>query len=191
MYITTGTRLTLPTELWQALLLYRYRVFVEKLGWHLDCAVGEELDQFDRDDTVYVIARQGPHIVGVARLLPTHKPYLLKEVFPQVLGGQALPHSAHIWEISRFAAVDLQQQTFTGHSLSSPNAVALLHEVLKVAACHKVRQLITVSPPGITRLLRNAGFDAHCEGKLTVIDGHKIMANWISVPPCLADQEVA
>lgn len=72
MYITTGTRLTLPTELWQALLLYRYRVFVEKLGWHLDCAVGEELDQFDRDDTVYVIARQGPHIVGVARLLPTH-----------------------------------------------------------------------------------------------------------------------
>ncbi|PAM39648.1 N-acylhomoserine lactone synthase, partial [Acinetobacter baumannii] len=98
--------------------------------------------------------------------------------FPQVLGDQALPHSADIWEISRFAAVDLQQQTFTGHSMSSPNAVALLHEVLKVAARHEVRQLITVSPPGIARLLRKAGFDAHCGEKLTVIEGQKIMANW-------------
>lgn len=191
MYMTTGTRLTLPIELWQALLRYRYRVFVEKLGWHLDCAIGEELDQFDRDDTVYVIAHQGPRIVGVARLLPTHKPYLLGEVFPQVIGGQALPCSSDIWEISRFAAVDLQQRTFTGHSLSSPNAVALLHEVLKVAARHEARQLITVSPPGIARLLRKAGFDVHCDDKLTVIDGHKMMANWIRVPPILVDREVA
>lgn len=191
MYMSAGTRLTLKPELWQALLKYRYNVFVEKLGWHLDCAVDEELDQFDRDDTIYVVAQEDAHIVGVARLLPTHKPYLLGEIFPQAIGTHPLPKAADIWEISRFAAVDLQHQACTGNSLSSPTAVALLHEVLRVAARNQASQLITVSPPGIARLLRKAGFDARCDGKLTVIDGHKIMANWIRVPPGYADREVA
>jgi len=39
--------------------------------------------------------------------------------------------------------------------------------------------------------LRKAGFDAHCGEKLTVIEGQKIMANWIRVPPSLVDREVA
>lgn len=190
MDMTSGTRLTLSIELWESLLRYRYRVFVERLGWHLDCAIDRELDQFDRDDTVYVIAHQEARIVGVARLLPTHKPYLLGEIFPQVIGQQPLPNCARIWEISRFAAVDLQQ-TSACHSLSSPCAVELLHEVLKVAADYQVQRLITVSPPGIARLLRHAGFDARCDGVLTVVDGHKIMANWIEVPRCHTDREAA
>lgn len=48
----------LPSDLAADLGLYRHRVFVEQLGWKLPSASeGFERDQYDRDDTVYVFAR--------------------------------------------------------------------------------------------------------------------------------------
>ncbi|MBL8509853.1 MAG: GNAT family N-acetyltransferase, partial [Chitinimonas sp.] len=89
---------------------YRHRVFVEKLGWQLKCQDGLEFDQFDRPDTLYVVAQdQDDQVVGGARLLPTTRPYLLGEIFPQLLNGQPVPNSSDIWELSRFAAVDFSE----------------------------------------------------------------------------------
>lgn len=80
---------SLPRLLYEALGQYRYRVFIEKLGWQLDTPPGVERDQFDLPDTVHVIVRDKRHgIVGCARLLPTSGPYLLGEVFPQLMNGQ-------------------------------------------------------------------------------------------------------
>ena len=42
---------SLPKYLYEALGRYRYRVFVERLGWRLDTPPGIERDQFDRPDT--------------------------------------------------------------------------------------------------------------------------------------------
>src|ERR1700752_59202 len=94
---------------------YRHRVFVEMLGWPLQTREhGLEFDQFDREDTVYVVARNTiDSVVGTARLLPTSRPYLLGEVFPQLLHGQQLPSAPEVWELSRFAAVDFNSTTNT------------------------------------------------------------------------------
>lgn len=70
---------------------YRYRVFVEYLGWELNCPNNEELDQFDKVDTAYVVAQdRESNIIGCARLLPTTQPYLLGEIFPQLLNAYSL-----------------------------------------------------------------------------------------------------
>lgn len=183
MEILTGTPDVLAHGVMRSLAQYRHTVFVEKLGWNLLGQNGLELDQFDRDDTIYVVAR-GPEnkIMGTARLLPTERPYLLGEVFPQLMGGHPPPCDPEVWELSRFAATDFQSAQGNALSqFSSPIVVELLQEALRVAACHGVRRLISVSPLGIERLLRRYGFVAHRAGPPMIINGHPIFACWIEV----------
>ncbi|SCK35394.1 N-acyl-L-homoserine lactone synthetase [Variovorax sp. HW608] len=107
MEIITGTADSLPAGVHTALARYRHRVFVEMLGWRLASRDGMELDQFDRPDTLYVVARRHHgEIMGMARLLATDRPYLLGEIFPQLLGEVPPPRTPAVWELSRFAAVD-------------------------------------------------------------------------------------
>ncbi|WP_298431186.1 acyl-homoserine-lactone synthase [Ottowia sp.] len=184
MEIIAGTQTTLPKDTINDLARFRHRVFVEMLGWDLQSRDGLEFDQFDRDDTVYLVARSSDQIVGTARLLPTHRPYLLGEIFPQLMAREPVPRDPAVWELSRFTAIDLDSMS-AGNSMrqfSSPIAVELLHSVLRLAAKHGVQRLITVSPLGIERLLRRAGFLAHRAGPPTIIGGHPIFACWIEVP---------
>jgi N-acyl-L-homoserine lactone synthetase len=160
---------------------YRYRVFVEKLGWELQCEGGLEYDQFDRDDTVYVVAQDDDgDIIGMARLLPTMRPYLLGEVFPQLMNELPIPKTEEVWELSRFVALDFKAEATNGSmQFSSPVAIGLLQESIEVAIRHGAKKLITVSPLGVERLLRKAGFKAYRAGPPMVVDGHAIFANWI------------
>lgn len=185
MEILAGTQRTLADDAMNRMARFRYRVFVEMLGWDLPCQEGIELDQFDREDTLYLLARKGgEEVVGTARLLPTDQPYLLGEVFPQLMGSLPVPRDPEVWELSRFTAIDLESETAASASrqFSSPMAVDLLHSVLKVAAEHGAQRLITASPLGIERLLRRAGFLAHRAASPMVINGHPIFACWIEVP---------
>lgn len=184
--IFAGTLKDLPPELLDGLARYRHQVFVEKLGWNLVCQGGldgQELDQFDRPDTVYLIARSDAgHIVGTARLLPTSSPYLLADVFPELMSGVPLPRSDRVWELSRFAAVDFQAIGASPlQQFSSPVAIELLREVLRWAAAEGIERLISVSPLGVERLLRSAGFRAHRAAPPMVIDGQPIFACWFEV----------
>ncbi len=191
MDIVSGTARELGPGLMQRIGRYRHKVFVEQLGWRLLGGTdGLELDQFDLPDTFYVAAQVRGEIAGIARLLPTTRPYLLSEIFPQLLDGEAPPASAHVWELSRFAATppdDAQAGNALGH-LSSPLAVRLLAESLAVAAGRGAAHVITVSPLGVERLLRKAGFSARRVGVPVVsgsdsliacqIDAHALPAAW-------------
>lgn len=178
--ILSGTPAQLAPSVIAAIARYRHRVFVERLGWTLPGDDGLEFDQFDRPDTLYLAARNREGaLVGAARLLPTERPYLLGEVFPTLVDGPP-PRCPRIWELSRFAAVDLACETVrTADAHASPIAVALLEAALAQASQAGVNRLITVSPPGIERLLRRAGFAARRAGPLRVLDGHALFACWI------------
>jgi acyl homoserine lactone synthase len=181
--ISAGTSSFLSRELVARLARYRHKVFVEKLGWQLQTEDGMEFDQFDRPDTLYVIARnEDDQVVGGARLLPTTQPYLLGEVFPQLLNGLQVPRSDDVWELSRFAAVDLDvASSVFGGQFSSPIAVGLLQAAIDAAAQRGAKRLITVSPLGVERLLRKAGFEAHRAGPPMIVGGHPIFACWIEL----------
>lgn len=162
---------------------YRYRVFFQKLGWQLHCEAGLEYDEFDRDDTVYLVAMDEDDgaVIGTARLLPTVRPYLLEKVFPQLLGEQPIPRSPYVWELSRFAAVDFKSAASAGprQFSSSPVAVGLLREALKCAAALGAQRLISVSPLGVERLLQRSGFRAWRAAPPVLVDGSPLFACWI------------
>lgn len=185
MQIVSGKPNTLPTRLFDQLASYRYKVFVEHLGWNLDTPPGYEADQFDRSDTVYVVAKRNlEELMGCARLLPTTRPYLLGEIFPQLLQGQEIPSDPEVWELSRFAAVDFKGLNGPGAGqFSSPVAIRLMQEAVACAARHGAKRLITVSPIGVERLLRRAGFHARRAGPPMIVDGHPLFACWIETQP--------
>lgn len=183
MQLHSGNPQQLPAGLYSELSRFRHMVFVERLGWTLDTDPGAEQDQFDRPDTVYVVAKdENERITGCARLLPTTRPYLLGEVFPELLNGMAPPCAEDIWELSRFAAIDFSaKHTSAVSQFSSEIAVQLLHASIQCAAAHGAKEMITVSPIGVERLLRRAGFQARRAGPPMIIDGHPIFACLIKV----------
>lgn len=183
MEIISGNSTNLHPLLMSNAARYRHKVFVEKLGWQLKCHDLRENDQFDRPDTVYVIAKnENGEIVGIARLLPTTQPYLLGEVFPELLNGIKPPTSDDIWELSRFAAVDFNAQHTTAMGqFSSPLTVELLHASIQCARRHGAKRLITVSPVGVERLLRKLGFQARRAGPPVVTNRQSVCAYWIEL----------
>ncbi|MGF6329895.1 acyl homoserine lactone synthase [Pseudomonas sp. BS3782 TE3695] len=183
MHFTSGTSSTLSPTVMTAIGRYRHKVFVEHLGWKLNCSEGLEYDQFDREDTVYIVAQNDDEqIIGTARLLSTTRPYLLSEVFPELMSGQAPPQSKHILELSRFAAMNFKtHDKKVSGQFSSDAAIDLMRATLASAAEQGANKLITVSPLGIERLLRHVGFNASRAGKVTGCEGKKLFASWITV----------
>lgn len=91
-------------EVLQAMHEMRYRVVVCEWGWEIPgVIVGYESDQFDTDQTVYVIVRndQG-EVVASARMNPTTQPHMLSELFADCCDLQPWPVGADVWECSRF-----------------------------------------------------------------------------------------
>jgi acyl homoserine lactone synthase len=183
MRVISGAVAGLPEGYYGRVAHYRHRVFVEQLGWRLEAKDGAETDQFDRPDTVYVMVEDElGNIAGCSRLLQTTHPYLLAEVFPQLLNGLPPPTDPTVWELSRFAAMDFNARSATPLAQFSNSATALLMRAsVACAAARGAQRLITVSPVGIERLIRRLGLQAHRAGPPMIIDGHAIFACWIEV----------
>lgn len=81
----------------------RKAVFMDELRWGLEAPAGLEIDQFDAMDAVYLIEADTPReeVTASVRLLQTHRPHLLGDVFAHLCEGGA-PRSSRIWEVSRF-----------------------------------------------------------------------------------------
>jgi len=180
MQTISGTSQDFSPEFAHAVAQYRHRIFIERLGWQLPVENGEERDQFDRPDTVYVIARDGAGaICGCARLLPTTRPYLLGDVFPNLMGGAPVPQEDGVWELSRFAVASIDAAPSAADA--ARNTRTLLAAAIRAAAAHGARRLITVSPLGIERLLHRMGVHAHRAGPPVLVDGKPVFACWIEI----------
>jgi N-acyl-L-homoserine lactone synthetase len=183
MRFFSGVTAEYPVELYRDLLRYRYRVFVERLGWNVPTEDGMEFDEFDREDTVYVVARdRWGRINGCSRLLPTSKPYLLAEVFPQLMNGQALPRRHDTWEISRFTAHSLDMDAVVQRNcFLSPAAFKLLRYSIADAAERGAKNLIFVASVGVEALLERANFNIRRAGPSMTVEGHRVFACWIDI----------
>lgn len=79
----------------------RYQIFVETLGWDLDCDGELEIDQFDQPTTSYFLAYDDDRsVIGSVRLIPSTEPHLISDVFPE-LCDDGVPREEGIWEASR------------------------------------------------------------------------------------------
>ncbi|NQV84799.1 MAG: GNAT family N-acetyltransferase [Rhodospirillales bacterium] len=84
-----------------ALHRLRHRVFVKRQGWNVPEYRGMEYDQFDTPAADYLVWFDNNRIPrGVTRLIPTTRPYMIKELWSAHLS--TLPPSIDtIWEASR------------------------------------------------------------------------------------------
>lgn len=186
MNFVSGFSNQLPADIKAEMFEYRYNVFIEKLGWDLAVAPHMEKDQFDHEDTLYVVAKEDKgEIAGCARLLPTTAPYLLEKVFPELLNGMPAPSSPDIWEISRFtnfAVTPDKKHINTVHSqISELSFAELLHSTIECARKQGAKKLLSVSPLGIESLLRKAGIQGNRLGAPKLVKDHAIIACWINI----------
>lgn len=155
---------------------YRYKVFVEKLGWPMINAEQLEFDQFDNDDTVYInaIDDQDQEIVGCARLLPTTCSYLLADVFPELAGSYPLPKDSFTWELSRFSA-HFAEGKVQDNGLRE-TTTDLLDAAIGYVKNRNGKQIVTVSPLAVEKMLINAGYKAKRLAAPIIIDNQAVIA---------------
>lgn len=128
----------------------RCRVFKQRMGWTVPAEDGEERDGFDDFYPIYLLAYgDGPGLVGSWRFLPTTGPYMLRDVFPQLLAGAKPPYHPLIWEGSRFAV--------ERHGSRGRVSSELLCAVTETCIAFGIRELITVYDARMERLLPRLG----------------------------------
>ncbi|TNE59996.1 MAG: hypothetical protein EP340_00980 [Alphaproteobacteria bacterium] len=78
----------------------RYETFIGMRRWDLDARDGREIDDFDTDDTIYLIDSKDGIVNSSARLISTEHPTIINTVFPHLCSEEP-PCSSLIWESSR------------------------------------------------------------------------------------------
>ncbi len=163
----------------------RYRVFKQRLGWNVpvaDVPAGvstdatladatspdagcEERDEFDALYPIYLLAYGSGEdgLIGSWRFLPTTGPYMLRDVFPQLLDGSRAPYHPLIWEGSRFAV--------EGRGARGRASSELLCAVTETCIAFGIRELITVYDARMERLLPRLGCPPKWQSQGYRIDG--------------------
>ena len=156
MNITAGQRSagTLDVEDELAMYRLRHRVFYERLSWDVRGSDAMEYDEYDQLDAAYVIVKNDEDVVfGCWRMLPTTGPYMLRDVFPQLLGDQPAPQDDTVWELSRFAV----ESAGGGNPAFSPIVVATMCAAVRYALDRGVNRFVTVTTAAIERMLKRLG----------------------------------
>jgi acyl homoserine lactone synthase len=137
--------------------MYRLRceIFHQRLGWDVRVENGREHDWFDLIGPHYLVAHDGAATaLGCCRLLPTQGPNMLRDIFPMLLDGAAVPAGADIWEVSRFAI----SPHCAGDGFGFGEVPAsMLGDMFRFAAAHGVRDLVGVTSAPVERMLRHLG----------------------------------
>lgn len=81
----------------------RHRIFIERQRYEVPNWHGMEWDQFDTPAAVYLLWRDETRQVrAVARLIPTSLPYMIQQLWPELVSGGDMPSSDDVWEVTRF-----------------------------------------------------------------------------------------
>jgi acyl homoserine lactone synthase len=159
----------------KSFLELRHRVFVQRLGWSVQSkspADGLELDEFDHDDTIYVVARDtnGAVIAGL-RLLETTGPYLLGSHFRGFVDGP-LPCDPKVFEISRFVADPCRGRQVGGSDVVK----ALIWGAQSYGLAAGLSHYVSLSYIGLERMLSASECRIRRLGRPQEIDGRKCVA---------------
>ena len=92
----------------------RHQIYVVERKWmELDRPDKREIDQFDTDETVYLLGLDGRSIVAGMRLVPTTAPTLLSDLFPRLsLDGPI--RRPDVYELSRIFVVKSRRGEHAG-----------------------------------------------------------------------------
>lgn len=142
-----------------AMFRMRAAVFADRLEWDVTVTEGWEIDRFDAEVPLYLLAandRTGA-LQGAVRLLPTSGPNMLRDVFPILVPGGA-PESPLIWESSRFAvnpaAFDAADRAQANHIVNR-TTVELLCGIVEVCQRAGIEHIVSVFDARMARIFRS------------------------------------
>ena len=157
----------------------RYDTFRVKLGWDVQTTDdGQEIDEFDAQPNArYILAKSPDDGVDACwRLLPTTGPNMLRETFPQLLGGSSAPESADCWELSRFALATgrlAAAEDAGNHQFGfGPLSVGMMVEAARFARANGSARYVTVTTTAIERMLKKQRVHIHRVGPAPVRIGN-------------------
>ena len=110
----------------------RYDVFVRERGWkELERPDGRDIDQFDTEEAIHLLAIDKHHVIGGLRINPSTEPTLLSEVFPH-LCSVPLTKSPDIYEVTRMWVVKERRNELSRPTVEALLTVASLESVPKL-----------------------------------------------------------
>jgi acyl homoserine lactone synthase len=141
--------------------MYRLRsaAFSDRLGWDVRSVRGREIDGFDDLDPTYMVARdrrQPSRALGCWRLLPTTGPYMLRDVFPELLDGNAVPDDPRVWEISRYAVTPDARTARPGFGFGDIS-VAMWRRLFSFSREAGIDAFVAVTTVSVERLVARLG----------------------------------
>src|SRR3569833_2891461 len=106
VHVVTSANRHLYGDILESYHRIRHDVFVKERGWKaIERTDGRDIDAYDHDKTVPLIATAADRGAGGERPTPTTSPHMLREVFPTLAAVKGVPSGPNIWEGSRYFVV--------------------------------------------------------------------------------------
>ncbi len=163
----------------------RKHVFVDTLGWDVPVVQNSfEIDQFDDEHAVYLVVSdesRTQHLASV-RLLPSVRPHILGDIFPQLCAG-TVPRGTATWEITRLCM---------SPALGSVRQAMLIRRELALGLCeyaldNGISTYTQVHLAAHLPQLLAVGWDCEPLGFPVEADGQLLMASRIAVTRATLD----
>jgi acyl-homoserine lactone synthase len=106
----------------------RHRIYIEELRWRGLTPRDDqrEYDQFDFDDTVYLLGIENGRVVGGLRLVPTTGPHLIADVFSRFAAERGVPRRPDVAEWTRIFVVPERREEHSGSKVGSTVIAAMI-----------------------------------------------------------------
>lgn len=168
-----------PAILIDQIYRLRSRVFQDALRWDVQSLHGREIDRFDTSAAVYgAVHDPDRQVEGCFRLLPTTGPYMLRDVFPQLLHGTPAPQDPRVWESSRFAVMPSPWRGGTLNGLLEVTGELLIAQISWCLA-NNVEKVVSVTDVAFERVLRSSGLRCQRFGPPVQIGVTRAVAGWM------------
>ena len=178
-----ANHLAFQSGLVQSMFKLRDRVFRGRLGWDVTSLNGKEKDQYDEINPVYMMScNEEKQLEGCWRILPTTGPYMLRDIFPQLLRGEILPEHENVWELSRLA-VDPRKKHFRFKGNMNVITLDMFRNIYEYGIQNNIKRYVAVTSTPMERILRLSGIPTKRfgDGKTTRIGDVNCLCIWIDV----------
>ena len=136
-------------------------VFVDRAGWTVPVLGDSEVDRYDREETMYLLAKAQPdgQVLASARLLPTTGPHLMSDLFAGAC-RESSPRGPTVWEVSRFCTTpDLQ-----GRGMRLGLLWEVICGVMEAGLLYGIDEVIFAANRALLPLALQCGWDARTLG---------------------------
>lgn len=152
----------------------RHDIYVTRRGWRaLAKPDGRDIDQFDTDETVYLLGiNDAGEVTAGLRLNPTVGPHLIKEIFPHAVTKREIPISPDIYEFTRWFVVKERVDPADNKHLAGELLAAMFEYGLQNGLTH----FTLLCDSFFLRTMRELHWDVATMGEPTPYDEGKCIA---------------